>query len=290
MPIGPSSIAGTLGGLAVGDDAPVRLMAVLNVSPDSFYPGSVAADLDDLARRAEAAARDGADLLDVGAMSTRPLQDTAISAAEEADRLAPAVARACSAAGLPVSADTQRAAVAAAALDAGATIVNDVSGLADDPALGPLVAARGADLVVMARDLPAGTNRPEVRTVAFLLRACERARRAGVARVRITIDPGIGFTVNAERSAADWNLRILRELAYLRRVGRPVLVGVSRKGFVGRILGLSDPTDRLIGSLAATAVAVANGAHVVRTHDVAATRQAVRIAEAIRHGAMALPE
>jgi dihydropteroate synthase len=261
---------------------------VLNVSPDSFYPGSVAADFDDLARRAETAAREGADLLDVGAMSTRPLQDTSVSAAEEADRLAAAVARVRSVADLPVSADTQRAGPAAAALDAGATIVNDVSGLADDPSLASLVAARGADIVVMARGLPPGEGRPIVRATTRLRACVGRALAAGIPAHKITVDPGIGFTVNAEMSAADWNLRLLRDLAYMRRLGRPVLIAVSRKGFVGRILGLPDPADRLTGSLAATAVAVANGAHVVRTHDVAATRQAVRVAEAIRDGR--LPE
>lgn len=294
-------IAGTLGGLTVGDDAPVRLMAVLNVSPDSFYAGSVTGDLDELARRAEAAVADGADLLDLGAMSTHPLSGARIDAAEEADRLAAAVAGVRAAVDLPISADTQRALPARAALDAGARVINDVSGLADDPDLPRLIAQRGADLVVMARALPAwpasGTNhgpsrlsrgagRPVVRVSRRLRASLRRALSAGIPAARVTIDPGIGFTVAAELSPADWNLRLLRDLAHLRRLGRPILVGVSRKGFVGRVLGLPDPADRLVGSLAATAVAVANGAHVVRTHDVAATRQAVRIAAAIRRGAV----
>jgi dihydropteroate synthase len=287
---GQRLIRGTLGGLAVGDEAPVRLMAVLNVSPESFYRGSVAADLDDLARRAEAAAAEGVDLLDVGAMSTRPWGDVAISADEEADRLGAAVARVRGAVSLPISADTQRAGPARAALEAGATIVNDVAGLHDDRQLAQLVAERGADLVVMARALPAGRGRPIVRVAARLRASLHRAAVAGIPPERVTIDPGIGFTVGAEIAAADWNLQLLRDLAYLRRLGRPVLVGLSRKAFIGRILGLDDPADRLTGSLAATAVAVANGAHVIRTHDVAATRQAVRIAEAIRHGSTALPE
>jgi dihydropteroate synthase len=142
----------------------------------------------------------------------------------------------------------------------------------------------------MPRALPRGRRRPIVRVAARLRGSLRRAQLAGIPLERVTIDPGIGFTVNAEMSAADWNLQLLRDLAYLRRLGRPILVGVSRKGFVGRILGQPNPADRLVGSLAATAVAVANGAHVIRTHDVAATRQAVRIAEAIRRGAIALPE
>src|SRR5207237_3764829 len=106
----------------------------------------------------------------------------------------------------------------------------------------------------------------------------------------VVVDPGIGFTTGAELSSTDWNLMVLRDLARVRRLGRPILVGVSRKGFVGRLLAQPDPGDRLLGSLSATAVAVFNGAHVVRTHDVAATRQAVRIAEAIRGSRGAPPE
>lgn len=284
------SVSGWLGGVHVGDAAPVRVVAVLNVSPDSFYGGSVASDLDDLARRAEAAQREGADLVDVGAMSTRPLHHTAIPAEVEADRLTAAVARVRSATDLPVSADTQRALPAAAAIDAGARVVNDVSGLHDDPRLARLVAERGVDLVVMARALPPGRGAPVARAARRLRASLRRATAAGIPIERVTVDPGIGFTTAAEVSATDWNLALLRDLARLRRLGRPILVGVSRKGFIGRLLGQPDPADRLVGSLAAAAVAVFNGAHVVRAHDVAATRQAVRIAEAIRAGRSPLPQ
>jgi dihydropteroate synthase len=275
-------IAGTLGGLAVGDAAPVRVMGVLNVSPESFYRGSVAVDADDLARRAERMAAEGADLLDVGAMSTAPFLGVAVSAEEEADRLAGAIAAVRRAVGLPVSADTQRARPARAALEAGARIVNDVSGLRDDPALARLVAAAGADLVVMARDLPPGRRPPLGRIVARLRSSLRRAGAAGIDPGRIVVDPGVGFTTRAEIPAGAWNLVVLRELARLRRLGRPVLVGVSRKRFIGTILGGRPPEDRLVGSLAAAAVAVFNGAHVVRTHDVGPTRDAVRVASAIR--------
>jgi dihydropteroate synthase len=140
----------------------------------------------------------------------------------------------------------------------------------------------------MARALPPARGRPIARTAARLRGSLQRAAAAGIEQV--TVDPGIGFTVNAEIPAADWNLQLLRDLADLRRLGRPILVGVSRKTFIGRILGQPDPADRLTGSLAATAVAVANGTHIVRTHDVAATRQAMRVAEAIRRGSLPLPE
>jgi dihydropteroate synthase len=260
-------------------------MGVLNASPESFYRGSVATDPDELARRAEAMARQGADLLDVGAMSTAPYLETAVSADEEARRLAAAVAAVRRAVDLPISADTQRALPARAALEAGATIVNDGSGLADDPALGHLVGAAAVDLILMARDATPARLSPIAGATARLRRALARARAAGLAEERITVDPGIGFTGQGDAGAqAAWNLGVLRDLAGLRRLGRPILVGVSRKRFIGTILGRDDPGERLNGSLAATAVAVANGAHVVRTHDVAATREVVRVAEAIRDG------
>jgi dihydropteroate synthase len=276
-------IRGTLGGQPVGDGLPVRVMGVLNASPESFYAGSVATDPGDLARRAEAMAREGADLLDVGAMSTAPYLATSIPADEEARRLAAAVAAVRGAVDLPISADTQRGLAARAALEAGASIVNDVSGLADDPGLAALVAASGVDLILMARDAPPARASPIGGASARLRRALGRARAAGIAEARLTVDPGIGFTRQPSLAAqAAWNVAVLRDLARLRRLGRPILVGVSRKRFIGAILGRDDPADRLNGSLAATAVAVVNGAHVVRTHDVAATREAVVVACAIR--------
>jgi dihydropteroate synthase len=276
------TITGRLGGLDVGDRAPVRLMGVLNVSPESFYAGSVAADAHELSRRAEQMAAEGADLIDVGAMSTAPYLRGALPADEEARRLAPAIAAVRRAVDLAVSADTQRALPARVALEAGASVVNDVSGLRADPALAPLVAAFGAHLVVMARDLGPGRASPIARVTVRLRRTLARAAAAGIDVQGVTVDPGIGFTTRAELSAQEWNVALLRDLARLRRLGRPILIGLSRKRFIGRILGQDDPADRLIGSLAATAVAVVNGAHVIRTHDVAATRQAVRIAEALR--------
>jgi dihydropteroate synthase len=277
-------IRGRLGGLEVGDGVPVRLMGVLNASPESFYAGSVAVEADELARRAEQMAAEGADLIDVGAMSTAPWVHGALSDEAEAARLGPAVAAVRRAVDLPISADTQRVLPARAALDAGASIVNDVSGLLEDRGLATLVADGGADLIVMARDLRPGRGSPIARIAGRLRASLVLARAAGIAPDRVTVDPGIGFTSHAELSALAWNVRVIRDLARLRRLGRPILVGISRKRFIGRILGLDvdDPSGRLVGSLAATAIAVANGAHVVRTHDVAATREAVRVAEALR--------
>src|SRR5262249_9136525 len=150
---------------------------------------------------------------------------------------------------LPLSADTQRLGPARAALDAGASVINDVSGLRDDPGLAGLVAERGAGLVVMARDLPPGRRPPLGRVAARLRWSLRRAERAGVALERVTVDPGIGFSTRAEVTAAAWNLLLLRDLARLRRLGRPILVGVSRKRFLGSLLGGLPPEERLTGSL-----------------------------------------
>lgn len=277
-----TSIRGQLGGLEIGDDLPVRVMAVLNVSPESFYAGSVATATDEIARRAARHAADGADLIDVGAMGTAPYRSTAISEAEEADRLARAIVAVRSAVDLPISADTQRVRPASAAIEAGATIVNDISGLTDDRQLAGLVARSGVDLVLMARDLPPGRGSPIASVAGRLRQAIRRAVDAGVPPQAITIDPGIGFTTRAGLSPMAWNLRVLADLARLRRLGRPLLVGVSRKRFIGLILDQPQPDDRLVGSLAAAAIAVLNGAHVVRAHDPGATREAVQIAAAIR--------
>jgi dihydropteroate synthase len=273
-----------LAGIAVGPGSPVRLMAVLNVSPESFYSGSVrlgASSLRDAARRA---ADEGADFLDVGAMSTAPYLRTRISADEEVRRMGRAVEVVASATAVPVSADTSRAAVASAALAAGARIVNDVTGLRGDPAMGE-VAARAEGLILMAfPDDGADTDAvPLVRRL--LAAAVERASQAGVEARHIVLDPGIGFFTRG--SACAFNCAVLARLSALRELHRPLLVGVSRKAFLSSLTGRRGPEERLAASLAATAIAVYNGAAVIRAHDVAATRDAIRVAEAIRTAAAA---
>jgi dihydropteroate synthase len=286
-----------LGDVAIGDGFPVVLMGVLNVSPESFYAGSVHVGEDDLLRAADEMIGAGARILDVGAMSTAPYLETRIDEAEEADRLAGAVARLTEKFSVAVSADTTRSGPARAALDAGATIINDVSGLRGDPAMASLLAARGAGAVLMASrsgterrreyrrgGRPAGAQaRAPVRTVASLLGdSLDRARRAGIAEERIVLDPGIGFFRDEAIRWFEWDAAVLAHLSDLRRFGRPLAVGVSRKSFIGALTAEADPAHRLAGSLAATAVAVRNGAALVRTHDVAPTRDAVLVASALR--------
>jgi dihydropteroate synthase len=274
-----------LGGVAVGDGLPVAIIGVLNVSPESFYAGSIHEDPDDLLRAADAMVAAGAAILDVGARSTAPYLPTAISEVEEAGRLTTAIRQLADKCAVPLSADTFRAAPARAALEAGATIVNDVTGLGGDPAMAGLVAARGAGLILTAAAAGAGAggNAEPVAVVAEVLAASlAAARQAGIADPQVVLDPGIGFFRAGARPWHERDAAVLARLDRLRALGRPLCVGVSRKSFVGALTGQVDPAARLAGSLAATAVAVLRGAALVRTHDVAETRDAVRVAEALR--------
>ena len=273
----------SLADLRVGDALPIRVMAILNVSPESFYQGSVQTDRDSLAEAARAAANAGADIIDIGAMSTAPYLKTHISAAEETERLARAVEIVTSSVPIPVSADTQCAQVAAAALAAGARIINDVSGLKHDPDMAALVARSGAGVIVMASELvPPGTGSPITRIRTALEESLRIAAQAGISSDRIVLDPGIGFFRQPGIPWDEWDCTVLRELTALRALGFPLLVGVSRKSFIGKILGQPAAADRLLGSLACAAIAAVNGAHIIRVHDVKETVETVRMAERLR--------
>jgi dihydropteroate synthase len=270
-------------GVSVGDGLDVAVVGALNVSPESFYSGSVVVDADRLLQAGEAMARAGAAWLDVGAMSTAPYLEARIPEALEADRLHWAVGLLTTKLDLPVSADVSRVGPARAALEAGARMINDVTGLAGDPALARLTAEAGVALVLMAAPTVAPPAGEPVATVrAALERSLALARAAGIPDERILVDPGIGFFRGDGVTWPAWDCRVLAGLPALRALGRPLYVGVSRKSFIGAVAGVGDPAERLPGSLAATAAAVLGGAHVIRAHDVAETVQAVRVAQAIR--------
>ena len=270
-------------GVSVGDGLDVAVVGALNVSPESFYSGSVVVDADRLLQTGEAMARAGAAWLDVGAMSTAPYLEARIPEALEADRLHWAVGLLTTKLDLPVSADVSRVGPARAALEAGARMINDVTGLVGDPGLARLTAEAGVGLVLMAGPAAAPPAGEPVATVrAALQRSLATARGAGIPDERILVDPGIGFFRGDGVAWPDWDCRVLAGLPALRALGRPLYVGVSRKSFIGAVAGVEDPAERLPGSLAATAAAVLGGAHVIRAHDVAETVQAVRVAQAIR--------
>jgi len=270
-----------LAGVRVGGEEPVRLMAALNVSPESFYRGSIGLDAAALRDAAQRAVAEGADLIDIGARSTAPYGRQTVELDEEVRRMTWAVDAVARAVSVPISADTTRAAVVAAALSAGARLVNDVSGLRADVAMADLAAQ--ADGVVLMAAPDGGADAPPIELVRRALAdSLRRARAAGIADDEIVLDPGIGFFVDAGVAPTAFNLTILQRLASLAELGRPLLVGVSRKRFIGELTGRRAVDQRLYGSLAATTVAVLNGASIVRTHDVAATRDAVRVARALR--------
>jgi dihydropteroate synthase len=256
-----------------------KLMGVVNVTPDSFSDGGLFLDADAAIAQGERLAREGADLLDVGGESTRP-GAAEVSPEEERERVEPVVARLAGTA--TVSIDTSKLAVAEAALEAGASIVNDVTALRGDPEIGPLCAERGTGLVLMhmqgdPRTMQEGPRYEDVvdDVRAFLAERLEVALAAGVAEERIWLDPGIGFG-----KTLGHNLELLRRLGELRELGRPLVVGTSRKSFIGKIDG-SGVGDRLGGTIASSVLAVAEGADVLRVHDVAEIDQAVRMAGAI---------
>ena len=262
------------GGLVL--DRP-RIMGVLNVTPDSFSDGGHHADANAAIAAGLAMVADGADIVDVGGESTRP-GATPVKPDIEQHRVIPVI-RALAVRGVRVSVDTRNAATMAAALDAGAVIVNDVSGLAYDPEAAGLVAARGCPVVLMhmrgtpltMRDRAVYENVAE-EVVQELNTCLEAAMRAGVRRDAIALDPGIGFAKNAAQSVA-----VLRALPALAALGCPLLVGVSRKSFLGAVAGEPDASRRLPGSLATGLFALLRGAAILRVHDVRETVQAVRV-------------
>lgn len=261
-----------------------RVMAILNITPDSFSDGGRLLTPEQVMARGDALVAEGADLLDIGGESTRP-GSAPVSEAEELARVLPVI-RALEPLGLPISIDTRNAAVARQAVEAGAVIINDVSGLRHDPAMAATAAALGAGLVLMhsratPRDMQADPRYDDLtgEVTAELLAACRVAEAAGVAPERIVLDPGLGFA-----KTADHNLGLLQNLPELARaLGKPLLVGASRKSFIGRVLELG-VDDRLEGSLAVAVAAALGGAQIVRAHDVRATVRAVRMADAIRAG------
>ena len=262
------------------------VMGILNVTPDSFAGG--VADPDraaDLALRMEA---DGADIIDIGGESTRPGADP-VSEADELARVIPVIERLRGRLHVPISIDTYKAAVAAAAVAAGASIVNDISGLGYDPKLGDVVARTGAGVMLMhtrgrSRDMYREARYDDVlaEVSAELQQALERAEAAGVPRAQVVLDPGIGFAKRADESRA-----VLVNLATLAQLGRPLLVGPSRKSFLVDGQAPLPPAERDWGTAAAVTVSVLGGAHIVRVHNVAAMVQVARVADALRAPARA---
>jgi dihydropteroate synthase len=257
-----------------------RLMGVVNVTPDSFSDGGLYLDPEAAIAHGRELAAAGAEILDVGGESTRPGAE-AVPEEEELRRVAPVV-RGLGATQAQISVDTSKAAVAAAALDAGAEIVNDVTALRGDPGMASLCAERGATVVLMHMRGEPRTMQDDPRyddvvaeVKGFLGERLQAATAAGIAEEKVWLDPGIGFGKTAAHS-----MELLRRLGELRDLGRPLVIGTSRKSFIGRVDG-SPAGERLGGTIASSVLAAAEGAEVLRVHDVAEVRQALAVATAI---------
>ena len=260
--------------------AQTHVMAVLNVTPDSFSGDGLAGHVDLAIAAGVQAAEHGAALLDLGAESTRP-GHTPVPAAQQIERLLPVLEAIRPNTSILISVDTSKAQVAAAALNAGANLVNDIRGFTDDPELAEVVAAAGVPAILMHDVKP----EPGVDIVTSMLRELSRrldfAVSRGVPWEHLIIDPGFGF-------GKDWrqNLELLRRLGEFHALGRPILAGLSRKSVIGRVLGLPEQ-QRLEGTTAVVSLAIAGGADIVRVHDVAAMTRVVLMADAVVRGAPA---
>jgi dihydropteroate synthase len=259
------------------------LLGIVNVTPDSFSDGGRYFESEAAVAHAVQLVEEGADILDIGAESTRP-GAAPVEAIEELRRLIPVVKAIAKAVAVPISVDTSKASVARAAIDEGAVIVNDVTGLRGDPAMVDLIARSGAGIVLMHMHGSPETMQqaPEYQDViedvaAFLSERAQYAIGRGIAQSQIILDPGIGFG-----KVLVQNLDILGQLARFIELGYPLLIGPSRKSFIGQLTG-QPVEDRAWGTAAAVAIAVEQGAHILRVHDVGAMRDVVKVAAAITH-------
>ncbi|HAK59788.1 MAG TPA: dihydropteroate synthase [Nitrospiraceae bacterium] len=257
-------------------------MGILNVTPDSFSDGGLFLDADTAARHAREMAAHGADILDIGGESTRPGAQS-LTEDDELRRIIPVIRRLAQEVQTPLSVDTYKSAVAKKALEEGASIVNDISGLRFSPDMARVVADHGAAVVIMhIKGTPRDMQRNPVYTdvvsevMAYLGEGIERALKAGIAQQQILIDPGIGFGKTVEH-----NLALLNRLGEFRMLGRPILLGTSRKSFIGSALGITDPGLRAEGTAATVALGIERGAQVLRVHDVGPMVRVARMTDAI---------
>jgi len=261
------------------------LMGVLNVTPDSFSDGGRFASVESAIGQAEKLAADGADLIDIGGESTRPGSQR-IDPHEQIRRIVPVLQSAAHRLPVVWSVDTRSSQVAAAAIDAGASVINDISAGRDDPAILRLAAQHGLPIILMHMQGEPATMQvnPHYTNVieevkSFFIERIEAAKSAGINSDRILLDPGIGFGKNVNH-----NLTLIRDMSRFKDLGRPLVIGTSRKGFIGTISGEPQPNQRLMGTAATVAWSIANGADIVRVHDVEAMLKVVRVIRAIQKG------
>ena len=266
------------------NDGKTRFMGIINISSDSFYEQSRCNSTDEVLQKAEKMIREGADFLDLGAESSRP-GSKPISEQEEIDKLIPVISSLVKITDIPISVDTYKPIVAKETLQAGAKIINDITGLQKTPEMADVISKFDAGVILMhMKGSPITMQKnPNYKNVIqevkeFLEQSVKISKEAGIFSDQIAIDPGIGFGKKQKH-----NLEILSKLEKFIELGKPILIGVSRKSFIGNILNLP-PERRLEGSLAASVIGITKGASIVRTHDVKETRNAIKVAEAIIKG------
>lgn len=267
-----------ISGIKVGDVHPVRIMGVINISRESFYKDSVIKQ-ENVVAYAEKMVAEGAVFLDIGGRSTWPLGDK-ISKEEERKRLVPSLELLLNNIDVPISVDTQYADLAKDALEMGAHIINDVSGLTNDPLMAEVIGEYHCPVVVMASNKVPGDPIGMNKVLESLINIIQKAGKNGIASDKIIIDPAIGRWI--PQKIPEYDFATIRKLECLKVLGKPILVAISRKSFIGEVVD-KPPAGRLVGSLAATAIAVYNGAHIIRTHDVTDTVDAIKVAESIKN-------
>jgi len=277
------SYVNKLGNVSVGDSNPVRIMGILNTSPESFYKKSISTSRQRIVDAIHVMEYEGADFIDIGGMSTAPYLSTMVSEKTEANRIVNAIKIIQQKTNLPISVDTCRATVANEALELGVDIINDVTGLKYDPMMPKIIEKYCPSLILCAYDKKIITGNQLYETKQLLKKSLEIAKSVKIPKTNIVLDPAIGFFRKKGRGHfftkidSDWvkrDLLILKNLNSI-KLSRPILVSVSNKSFIGKILKKENPSARLAGSLTAEAVCVLNGADIIRTHNVAETKMAI---------------
>ena len=265
-------IEGEIAGIKIGDPYKVRLLGIINLSKESFFKQSISTDPEDVIKKVGKFIDEGADFIDIGARSTAPGVKP-IPIKEELEQLLPSLKAILKNYEIPVSVDTQYSDIADKALNLGAQIINDVSGFKTDPKIIDTIVDHEADVIIMASKKIPGDCLGIAQTIQELKNSIKKIEDKGLKTTKIIIDPGIGKWIPQKHSY--YNLELIDKLQEFRILKKPILVGISRKSFIGDVLNYPNPKDRLIGTFACTSIAVYNGAHIVRTHDINGTRDIV---------------
>ena len=275
-----------LGTIPVGGSNPVRIMGILNLSPESFFKKSVAMTKTQIKNAVQKMEQEGANFIDIGGMSTAPYLSTLISERTESERLLSAIKIIQNVSNLPISVDTCRSSVAEKVLNCGVEIINDISGLKYDWKMKKVISKSNASLILCAYDKKIVSGNPVSVTRKLLRESIKIAKQEDISPDKIVLDPAIGFfRKNGKgpfftKSKFDWferDLLILQDLSLLKQ-NFPIMISVSNKSFLGKLLDKEDPPDRIFGSIAAEAISIMNGADIIRTHNVSASRDALLVA------------